>query len=393
MIEIDGSFGEGGGQVLRTALTLSAITNQPVIISRLRAGRRNPGLAPQHLTVVHAMARVCDAKVRGAAIGSTEIEFRPQSPPRAGEYIFDVAEAAPGGSAGSVTLILQALLLPLALAGASSHLTLKGGTHVAWSPPFHYLAHVFLPTVARMGVRAEARLDAWGFYPVGGGRISADVVPLPSIVPHAVAQRAANSSATAVRTVPAFSSLSLIERGPLKTIRGWAVAANLPAHIPQRMANRARNVLAQQGLPVKITPVRERGAGPGAGLFLVAEYEHSLAGFSSLGEKGKPSDQVADEACRDLLAHHAAGAAVDMHLADQLLLPMALTSGRSEFRAGRVTQHLLTNVHVIRQFLPVEIEIVGEEGGPGAVTVTGADWGDTDQRGRTRIDGIQSTRY
>jgi RNA 3'-terminal phosphate cyclase (ATP) len=361
VVEIEGSYGEGGGQVLRTSLTLSALTGQSVHLSRIRASRRNPGLAPQHLTAVHAMARVCAAEVRGAAIGSTEIEFHPQSKPRAGEYAIDVTEAAQGGSAGSVTLILQALLLPLALADAPSHLTLKGGTHVAWSPPFHYLAHAFLPTVARMGLRGEARLDAWGFYPVGGGQVSVDLTPPSS-----------------------FSSLSLIERGPLKKIRGWAVVTNLPAHISQRIANRARNVLTHKGLPVEIAPLRERGAGPGAGLFLVAEYEHSLAGFSSLGEKGKPSDQVADEACHDLLAHHAANAPVDMHLADQLLLPMALASGRSEFRACRISQHLLTNAHVISCFLPSQIEIVGEGGGPGAVMVTGAGWGHGSTR--TNVD-------
>lgn len=350
MIEIDGSYGEGGGQVLRTALTLSVITAQPVHLRRIRAGRRNPGLAPQHLTAVHALARVCGADVRGAGIGSTEVVFQPQSKPRAGEYTFDVTEAAHGGSAGSVTLILQALLLPLAMAGAPSRLTLKGGTHVAWSPPFHYLAHVFLPTVARMGLRAEARLEAWGFYPVGGGQVSVDITPPSS-----------------------FSSLSLVERGQLKKIRGWAAATNLPAHIPQRIANRARNVLMQKRLPVEITPLRERGAGPGAALCLVAEYEHGLAGFSSLGERGKPSEAVADEACRDLLVHHAAGAPVDMHLADQLLLPMALAPGRSEFRTCRVTQHLLTNAHVIRQFLPAQIEIEGDEGEPGMVVVRNAD--------------------
>jgi RNA 3'-terminal phosphate cyclase (ATP) len=145
----------------------------------------------------------------------------------------------------------------------------------------------------------------------------------------------------------------------------------LPAHIPQRMANRTRNVLADKGLTAEITPSRERSAGPGAGLVLVAEYERALAGFSSVGERGKPSEKVAEEACLDLLEHHASGVPVDLHLADQLLLPMALAAGRSEFRTSRVTQHLLTNAHVIRQFVPAEIKIEGKEGEAGGVAVEG----------------------
>jgi len=347
LIEIDGSYGEGGGQVLRTALALSAITGQPVRIEHIRAGRRKPGLAPQHLTGVLALAEVCNAEVSGAAIGSTQLLFQPRSQPRPGAYVFDVAVAAGRGSAGSVTLLLQTLLLPLALVEGESRLTLKGGTHVPWSPPFDYLARAYLPTIARMGVRAECRLDAWGFYPAGGGQVTVDI--------HGGGKE--------------LAPLSLLERGNLKRIRGAAVACNLPADIAQRMANRARNVLADAGLQADVTPARERGAGPGAGVFLVAEYEHSLAGFSALGAKGKPSEQVADEACRDLLAHHAARAPVDEHLADQLLLPMALAAGRSEFRAARVTQHLLTNAHIIQQFIPARIEIGGSEEEPGTIVI------------------------
>ena len=349
MIEIDGSYGEGGGQVLRTALTLSVLTGLPTHIYRIRAGRRKPGLAAQHLTGVLALAQVCDADVRGAAIGSADLTFQPRSRARPGTYVFDVAHAAQRGSAGSVTLLLQTLLLPLAGVAGASHLTLKGGTHVPWSPPVDYLAHVYLPTAARMGLQASCRLDAWGFYPAGGGQISVDIQG----------------------TGQTLTPLTLAERGNLKRIWGIAVACNLPADIAQRIANRARNVLGDAGLRADITPKRERGVGPGAGLFLVAEYEQAQAGFSALGAKGKPSEQVADEACRDLLAHHACGAPVDAHLADQLLLPMALAAGRSGFRTARITQHLLTNAHIIRQFIPAQIEIEGNEGEPGTVAVRG----------------------
>jgi RNA 3'-terminal phosphate cyclase (ATP) len=222
MIDIDGSQGEGGGQILRTALALSAITGQPFRLYNVRAGRRNPGLAPQHLTAIRAMGRLCQARLRGDAQRSVSVEFEPQAAVQAGEYHIDVAEAAPGGSAGAVTLILQALMLPLALADGASRLALTGGTHVPWSPPLHYLIEVFTPLVARMGVSAQVRLRRWGFYPVGQGQAEAEVVGRPG----------------------PLRPLVLLERGGLRRVWGSAVAASLPAHIAQRMADRSRNLTA-----------------------------------------------------------------------------------------------------------------------------------------------------
>lgn len=349
MLQIDGSYGEGGGQVLRTALTLSALTGQAVHLRRIRAGRRQPGLAPQHLTGVLALAQICQARVRGATLRSTELVFEPQTAPVAGEYFFDVADQTEGGSAGAVSLIWQTLWLPLALAGAASRLTLKGGTHVAWSPPFDYLTRVFLPTVAPLGLATQLYLDAWGFYPVGGGVVRVEIPParLP------------------------LQPLTLTERGALRRVWGLGVAAALPAHIAQRLADRAGRQLRDLAVPLAVAPARVRSAGPGAGLFLVAEYAQARAGFSALGEKGKPSEQVADTACAELQAHHAAGAPVDPHLADQLLLPLALAAetGASTFRTSRVTQHLLTNACILEQGLPVKVEIDGQEGETGEVRV------------------------
>jgi RNA 3'-terminal phosphate cyclase (ATP) len=349
MIEIDGSAGEGGGQVLRSALTLSALTGQPVTLVRIRANREKSGLAPQHLAVVRAVAQVCGASVIGGSLRSEYLEFRPAHAPRPGDYTVDVAEAAGGGSAGAVTLILQALLLPLALAAGPSRVRLRGGTHVSWSPSWHYLAHVYLPMLARLGVRAEAQLEQIGFYPAGGGAA------------HCALEGGARLGPLTVRA-----------RGALRVVRGWAIAANLPAHIPQRMAARATNRLREAGIRAAITPQRERGPGPGAGLFLVAEYEAAVAGFAALGRLGKPSEQVAEEAALDLLAHQASGRPLDMHLADQLLLPAALAPGVSEFAVCRVTGHLLTNADISRRFLDVEIDISGEEGKAGEVRVRGA---------------------
>ena len=369
MLEIDGSFGEGGGQVLRTALTLSTLTGEPLHIRRIRAGRRNPGLAPQHLTNVLALAHICDADIQGAVIRSTEISFRPHTKPRPGNYAFDVAQAAQAGSAGSVTLIFQTLLLPLAFAATESRITLKGGTHVPWSPPFDYLSHVYLPTVRRMGIRATCRLESWGFYPVGGGLITAEVNTTESNSPSLLLH---DKTAVQANPVIRLDPLLLLERGSVKRIWGTAVASNLSVNIAQRMTNRATNMLNNAGLATEITPKRVRSPGPGAGIYLIAEYEQGTAGFSALGERGKPSERVAEEAVRDLLEHHNAGVPVDEHLADQLLLPMALAQGRSEFRTSRVTRHLLTNAHIIKQFIPAQIEIEGNEGELGTVVVKGA---------------------
>ncbi len=353
MIIIDGSYGEGGGQVLRTSLTLSTLTGQPTHIRNIRLQRKNPGLAAQHLTGVLALAKICNAFVDGASIGSTECIFQPQVSPQSGEYVFDVTEAAQGGSAGAVSLILQAVLIPLAFATASSRVTLKGGTHVAWSPTFDYLSQVYLPTLERMGVRAACTLDAWGFYPVGGGQISAEIVPV------------GNHDARMLKP------LTLSTRGRLRQVRGDAVACNLPSRIAQRMANRARAVLQKAGLRADIVPRRERGPGPGAGLFLSARYELITTGFSAIGWKGKPSEAVADEACGELIRYHENGAAVEPHLADQLLLPMALAEGQSALRTGCITKHLLTNAHIIRRFIASRIEVDGHEGKAGKVVVRG----------------------
>jgi RNA 3'-terminal phosphate cyclase (ATP) len=336
---------------------LSALTGEPLRMQHIRANRANPGLAPQHLSVIRALARVCGAALQGAALRSTELEFRPQHPPRAGTYNIDVAEAATGGSAGAVTLVLQAMHLALAFASGPSRLRLVGGTHVPHSPPWHFLAHVYLPTVARIGLRAETRLERWGFYPAGQGEITAEV-----------------EGASGSRAWPP-QAITLERRGPVRRVWGVAVAANLPAHIPQRIAARANKVLARGGLRPQVQPLRERAAGPGAGLFLVAEYEGSTAGFAALGEQGKPSEQVAEEASLDLLANHASGQPVDMHLADQLLLPAALAAGRSSYATCRVTRHTLTNAEVIRQFVPAGIEIEGEVEAAGVVRVEGVGYG------------------
>ena len=334
MILIDGAYGEGGGQILRTSLSLAIITNQPIRIERIRAGRQKPGLAAQHLTAVRAAAAICQAEVRGDTLGSMTLEFIPGGSTQAGSYTFDVTQARQGGSAGTVTLVLQTILIPLALVNGNSQVTLRGGTHISFSPSLTYIQQVYLPMLSRMGVQAEVKLNAWGWYPQGGGEVEL---------------RVSGGSKP--------SGFNLLERGDLRQVQGLAAVTQLPSHIPQRMAMRAENLLYGANLRAVVQPLRERGVAPGAGLFLTAEYENSLAGFGALGRVGFPAEKVAEMACEELLDFHKTGAPVDLHLADQLLLPAALASRESQYRVAEITTHLTTNAWVIEQFRLAQVTL------------------------------------
>jgi len=347
MVTIDGSQGEGGGQILRTSLSLSALTGRPVRLVRIRAGRSRPGLRPQHLTAVRALAEICSAHVEGGEIDSQELAFRPGGPPQGGQYIFDVEDVALHGSAGAATLIVQAVLWPLLFAETPSEALVYGGTHVPFSPPYHYLTHVPQPAFARFGAEFEVALEAWGWAPQGKGAISLRVRPVDAL--------------QAVTFTPQ----------PREPVEGVAAVTNLPAHIPQRMATRAGKLLAEPGLRNRVEPLRERAVAPGAGLFLWAPQ----AGASALGRPGLAAEKVAEAAVAELLAFaDNEDAAVDAHLADQLLLPMALAHGRSGFTTDYLTQHTLTQAELLRTWLGVHIEITGAEGQPGRVTVEGTGW-------------------
>ncbi len=350
LLVLDGSHGEGGGQILRTALSLSMATGRAFRLENIRAGRRHPGLMPQHLSAVRAAAEISGATLSGDRLSSTELVFSPGHAPKHGRYVFDVAETAGRGSAGSVSLVLQTVLIPLALAGGPSTLVLRGGTHVEWSPPFDFLASCYLPALRRIGFHVDAELTRWGWYPVGGGEIVCGI-----------AAPAAGRGAGWLRP------LNTTDRGALRRIAGRAVAANLPAHIPQRMADRAHACLGDLGVPVDIQPLRVLASCPGAGIFFVAEYEDMAAAFSAHGRIGKASEAVADEAVAAFRDHHVSDAAVECHLADQLLLPLALADGPSGFTTPRSTSHLLTNAWTIGQFGIARISI--EDGTPCRVRV------------------------
>jgi len=345
MIYIDGSYGEGGGQILRTSLALSAISGQPIEIDRIRAGRKKPGLMAQHLTGVEAIARICGGTVEGAELHSQKIIFRPGAI-RAGQYEFDVAQVK--ASAGSTGMIFQTVAPPLSFAEQKSSLILKGGTHALWAPPIDYLSEVFLPTVRRMGFEARITTERWGWYPQGGGIVHAEVVPTTSL-----------------------ESIALEDRGALRAITGLSVVSNLPRSIAERQRNQALKRLRGKGFEAEIALLEAPSTGTGTFFFLLADFEHIVAGFSALGARGKRAERVADEAINELFAYLQTGDAVDPYLADQLILYMALARGRSSFATSQISRHLLTNVWVVEQFLPVKFQVEGRMGESGSVRVEG----------------------
>jgi RNA 3'-phosphate cyclase len=337
LIEIDGSLGEGGGQVLRSALALSILTGQAMRITNIRAGRSKPGLMAQHLKAVDAAAAISKASVQGAALNSTDLVFEPAEI-RSGRYKFDIQ------TAGATTLVLQTIFLPLSRASSASSVIITGGTHVPWSPSYHYLELNWLPLLIEMGFDAQIGLDQAGFYPQGGGRISAVIRPASEIQP-----------------------LNLTRRGPLLHLQGISAVANLPLSIAERQKHQALKRLER--LKPRIKTVQMPSRFKGTLLLLFAEFENGRACFFGLGKLGKPAEQVADEAVEGLEAFLSTDGTVDPYLADQLLLPLSLANGLSVLHTSQVSEHLLTNAEILRAFLPVEIDIQAGIGEPGLVRV------------------------
>jgi RNA 3'-terminal phosphate cyclase (ATP) len=339
MIEIDGSYGEGGGQILRTSLSLSAITSKTVRISNIRAGRKQPGLRPQHLTSVEASSKICNGKVEGCFIGSTEIVFKPNGiiP---GTYKFDI------GTAGSTSLVLQTLFWPLTIAERASSLVISGGTHVPWSPCYHYLAWHWLEFIERIGFNADLNLVLAGYYPKGGGTIRANIATGGSI-----------------------TGINLMTRGKLLQVKGLSAVSNLPRKIAERQRNR---VVSRIGSSYPLNDIRIAevpSKGKGTFLLLIADYSNSQACFFGLGKPGKLAEHVADEAIDQLERFVLTEGAVDRFLADQLLLPLSLAKSESRFSTSLITQHLVTNAFVIEKFIPVNIDIDGEVGTQGKIHI------------------------
>ena len=330
MIRIDGSFGEGGGQILRTSLSLSLVTGQPFAIENIRAGRAKPGLLRQHLTAVLAAAEVGAGQADGAELGSQALTFTPGRV-RAGEYHFAV------GTAGSGTLVLQTVLPALLLADGPSRVIIEGGTHNQAAPPFEFLAKAFLPLVERMGPKVTVALERYGFYPAGGGRFTVSVEPCPALRP-----------------------VHLEPRGDIVTRKVTAVLANLQRHIGRREVDTALSMLNWAPEAGEIVQTRE-SPGPGNVVMIEAGSAQGTEVFTAFGQLGVTAEKVAATAARETREYLVSRAVAGEHLTDQLLLPMAL-AGRGSFAALKISRHAQTNMAVIPRFLPVRFETAEEEG-------------------------------
>ena len=342
MIEIDGSYGEGGGQILRSSLTLSALTGKSMHIHSIRDKRDKPGLRPQHLTAVNAIAKITHAELQGTSQNASSLTLHPQTI-QPGKYHFDIP------TAGALTLVLQTIFLPLSFAKGTSWVTLTGGTHVRWSPIYHYLQEGWLPVMKSLGFRFEMELDKAGFFPGGGGGMTLKVLPHKELTPY-----------------------HCTHHGDLESIRGLSGVVNLEDSIATRQKHQALKRLYPICRDSKIQTLRLPSPGKGTFILLKATFTNcGNACFTALGAPGKPAEQVADEAVDQLLGFLMTDGCVDQHLADQLLLPLSLIEGRSEFRTNAITDHLLTNAHVVRQFLPAKIEVVGGKDAPGLVQIQG----------------------
>ena len=321
---IDGSQGEGGGQILRTSLALSMITGRPFRIFNIRGNRPKPGLRRQHMTAVRAAASVCGGTAVGDEVDSRELSFTPGRV-QPGAYHFDV------GSAGSTMLVLQTVLPVLMTAGASSTITLEGGTHNFGAPPFPFLSKAFLPLIARMGPKVDLRIERAGFAPRGGGRARVEITPAP------------------------LNRLEILDRGPVRRRLATATVAGLPREIAERELKVIARVcdLRPDELRVDELPADQ---GPGNLVHVEVESEQLTEVFTAFGARGRPAEDVAREAAREAKRYFDHDAPVGEHLADQLLLPMAL-AGSGAYVTGPPSPHATTNVETIRRFLDVPIAV------------------------------------
>lgn len=331
MLTIDASVGEGGGQILRTSLGLSLLTGEPVRLTRIRARRKRPGLMRQHLTALRAAAQLGRAEVSGDALGSTEISFAPKGL-EPGEHHFAV------GTAGSTSLVLQTVLPALLTAPRPSTLVLEGGTHNPLAPCYDFLERAFVPLVNRMGPRVSMALERAGFYPAGGGLVRVEVRPAPRLEP-----------------------LALLERGARVSRSVTAIVSGLPVEVAKRELARARELLNWDDAAFR-PRVQPRSVGPGNALLIEFESEHVTEMVTAVGERGVPAEEVAERAAKEALAYETSGVPVGEHLADQLLIPLALARGGA-FRTLAPSSHTTTQAELVTRLTGVPIRLVDEGSG------------------------------
>jgi RNA 3'-terminal phosphate cyclase (ATP) len=336
MIRIDGSTGEGGGQMLRSALSLSLVTGKAFRIENIRAKREKPGLLRQHLTAVLAASEIAGAEAEGATLGSKTLTFTPGLV-RPGNYQFSI------GTAGSGTLVLQTILPALMTASSRSEITIEGGTHNMQAPPLDFLQKAFLPVINRLGPKVEVCLEKYGFYPAGGGRFTVTIEPCVRL-----------------------SSIELLERGEIERRSAIAIVANLPRSIAQREVDTVEKLLNWDAECTQIVETRN-SVGPGNIVLIELASANVTEVFCGFGRIGASAESVAAEAADDVRSYLVSGAAAGEHFADQLLLPFALAGGGS-FSAATLNMHARTNMEIIRKFLLVSFEVV-EQGTQIAVSV------------------------
>jgi len=329
MLEIDGSFGEGGGQIIRTAIALAAITGKEVEIKNIRANRPNPGLSPQHIHAVKAVERISGGSTEGLKVRSSRLTFKPATL-KGFEGEIDI------GTAGSITLLLQCLIPVALFADRETKVRVTGGTDVKWSPPIDFFTNVFLKALHEMGCAVHLDLKRRGYYPKGGGLVDVHVAPSHHV-----------------------KSIVVAERDRKRVINGISHSRGLPTHVAERQAGAARSVVKEKGYHAELKTDSADGGKltTGSGITMWSGYKSG----SALGERGKRAELVGEEAARIILNELKTASTVDVHLADQLIPYMALATGKSELKVKERTNHLETNMYVTKQFLDVEFRIAKEE--------------------------------
>jgi RNA 3'-phosphate cyclase len=340
MIELDGSEGEGGGQILRSALALAILTGRPFKLINIRANRSKPGLQPQHLMCVRAADTISNGNYKGGSVGSAVLYFEP-GPVKPGKYTFSI------GTAGATSLVLHTIYLPLALrCDQPSEIIIAGGTHNQHAPCYHFLETTWAAYMRRLGITIELEMIRPGFYPRGGGEIRAIIHPASRM-----------------------NGLTLTSCPELTTAGGFSAYAGLPESVGRKQARRLSARLKSQGVESHIPMEEWEAANPGTVAAIIFRQAPVPPLFFGLGERGKPAEAVADEAADEAIAFRATKCPVDPHSADQLLLPLAFSQDASEFRTSEITRHLTTNIETVRKFVDRTIEVDGEEREPGTVRV------------------------
>jgi len=348
MIEIQGDILEGGGQIIRTSISLAALTGEHIHITKIRHKRPNPGLQPQHVTATKAIATLCDAQTEGLTQGSTELIFKPNGH-KSGKFKFDV------GTAGSIPLVLQALMPCIAFSPDYLELEITGGTDVKWSPPIDYIRLITLPTLCLMGYELNLTVNRRGHYPKGGGDVIVSTTPPRRL-----------------------RNITLTKRDQLTSIEGVSHCVKLPSHVAQRQADAAKRILTRAGYNTHRVIVEsyrsdlDQHIGPGSGITLVATHANpSLVGADALGERGKPAEQVGEEAAIRLIEELNPQASLDRHMGDMIIPYMAVANGHSEITVSQITMHTLTNIHIAEKILKVKFQVNGNVGQTGRISVDG----------------------